>query len=212
MQTRRVYRPLRGGGLMEKIRLETRFVTEFMRAPFNVGSVCPSSRALTQALVRMAAPSGDGLIIDLGAGSGIVTRELLLGGVPAENLLAVEISPGFRKAFAEQCPGVPMVIGDARNLGNLLETHAPGRGIRSIISSLPLRIMPDSVVAAVMRELYAVLDARGGTLVQYSYFWWMDFPLRKFGFTPRSARMVLKNVPPARVEGYKVAARRNRAA
>lgn len=211
MHTRRVHRPLRGGGLIEKIRLETRFMTEFMRAPFNVGSVCPSSRALTQTLVRMADLSGSGLVIDLGAGSGIVTRELLLCGVAPERILAVELSPGFRKAFSEQCPGVTMITGDARELGSLLEAHAPGRGIGTIISSLPLRIMPDSVVAAVMRELRGVLAERGGTLLQYSYFWWMNFPLRRFGFAPRSSRLVLKNVPPARVEDYRVGTPRIRA-
>ena len=204
MHSHRAARPFRESRLMEMIRLEARFAREFVISPFNVGSVCPSSRALTQTLVSMADISREGLVIDLGAGSGIVTRELLHAGVAPERILGVEISGGFKTAFERQCPGVTMITGDARNLGLLLNEYAPGKPICSILSSLPFRVMPGSVVRAITREMHSVLAERGGSLVQYTYAWWISYPLRKFGFMPGAARLVLKNVPPARVERYTV--------
>ena len=195
-------RPNVGGALFEKIQLEAAFMKEFMRAPLNVGSICPSSRALTRTLVHMAKTSREGLVVDLGAGSGIVSQELLHAGVAPERIVAVELSTGFCKTFAQSCPGVTMITGDARELGKLLDVHAPGMSVCSVISSLPFRVMPRPVVAAIARELHAVLAVRGGSLVQYTYAWWMQYPLRQFGFAPAAARLVLKNVPPARVESY----------
>ncbi|MCC8193932.1 MAG: hypothetical protein LIP28_04730, partial [Deltaproteobacteria bacterium] len=59
------------------LRLEMGFVKEFACAPFQVGSICPSSRVLAGQLVTVAqnaaqtaADSAAGLIIDLGAGPG----------------------------------------------------------------------------------------------------------------------------------------------
>lgn len=196
------YKPFRSGAF-EKIKLETRFMAEFLRAPFCVGSVCSSSRSLTRTLTEMADLEDGGVVVDLGAGAGIVSRELLLCGVAPERILAVEVSSGFSKAFSRQCPGVPLVVGDARNLGNILDAHAPGKNVCAVISSLPLAVLPALVTAAVMKELYAVLETRGGVLVQYTYLWWTNFPLRQYGFSPRDSRLVLKNVPPARVEGYR---------
>ena len=196
-------RPNMGGALFEKIKLEAAFMKEFVRAPLLVGSICPSSRALTKTLVHMAGTDREGLIVDLGAGSGIVSQELLGAGVASERLVAVELSPGFRKSFARACPGVAMITGDARDLGKLLDRHAPGVPVCSVISSLPFRVMPRPIVLDILREIRHVLLERGGSFVQYTYAWWMQYPLRKFGFAPDAARLVLKNVPPAKVEIYR---------
>ena len=188
--------------LFEKIRVEAGFVKEFVCAPLHVGSICPSSKALTEALVRMAMVGDEGLVIDLGAGSGIVTTELLKAGLPPERVAGVELSPGFAKTFTRLHPNVPMLVGDARNLGKLLGATYKDYRIAAIISSLPLRVLPAPVVREIMHEVRAVLAARGGCLVQYTYAWWMSYPLRRFGLVPKAARVVFKNVPPAKVERY----------
>ncbi len=190
------------GRLFERIRVEAGFVKEFVRAPFHVGSICPSSKALTETLIRMARVGEEGLVIDLGAGSGIVTAELLKAGLPAERIVGVELSPGFSKTFSRLYPSVPILTGDARNLGGLLGGNFARQNIAAIISSLPLRMMPNRVVGEIVREIRAVLAARGGCLVQYTYAWWMSYPLRRFGLKPKGARVVFKNVPPAKVERY----------
>jgi phospholipid N-methyltransferase len=192
-----------GGALFEKLKLEAAFMKEFVRAPLHVGSICPSSRALTKTLVQMAGTGREGLIVDLGAGSGIVSQELLRAGVAPERIVAVELSPGFRKTFSRTCPGVAMITGDARDLGKLLGRHAPGAPVCSVISSLPFRVIPRPIVRDILREIRSVLSERGGSLIQYTYAWWMQYPLRKFGFSPAAARLVLKNVPPAKVESYR---------
>ena len=55
------------------------FSYEFIRHPKGVGSVIPSSRMLAKAMRRTAQKFGarDSLIIEAGAGTGAITRELV---------------------------------------------------------------------------------------------------------------------------------------
>ena len=180
------------------------FLREFVHAPTSVGSVCPSSKALTASLIKAAPLVDDGLVIDLGAGSGIVTEELIKAGIAPERILAVEISSGFAGVFNRRCPDVPLIIGDARSLDSIITRHNPTSKVSAVISSLPLRAIPTNIVSEIMAELRNVLVGKGGTLIQYTYAWWMKYPLQRYGFNPRSARLVWGNIPPAKVESYVV--------
>jgi phospholipid N-methyltransferase len=146
--------------------------------------------------------NSDGFIVDLGAGSGVITENLLKIGVDPQRLLAVEISSGFADVFKRRCPGVPLFMEDARNLSLILDRLDAKRPVSSIISSLPLRIMPGDSVREILDEVKTVLQKRNGSFIQYTYAWWMRYPLSKYGFQPDTARIVLKNIPPAKVESY----------
>jgi Phospholipid N-methyltransferase len=193
----------------DSIRLEAGFVKEFACSPFHVGSICPSSRALAAQLVNMAQSAAQaassGLIIDLGAGSGPVTGELLRTGVAPERIVAVERSSSFVRTFQHRYRNVSILAGDAANLRQMLAESHPGASISAIISSLPFRTIPQKIAARIIRELHATLLEHGGVLVQYSYVWWQKNTLSKAGFAPHMSKLVLQNVPPARVESYTVA-------
>ena len=194
----------RARGIINRAAVTTTFLHEFLKAPFCVGSVCPSSGYLTSALVASVPITGDGMIIDLGAGSGIVSENLLRAGVSPERILAVELLPAFNETFSRRCPGIPFIVGDARNLGNILHQHAPGTKLCAVVSSLPFRVMPPGVVREILQELKNVMRDRHGTLIQYTYALWMRYPLKRFGFSPCSSSVVLRNLPPARVEAYAI--------
>jgi phosphatidylethanolamine/phosphatidyl-N-methylethanolamine N-methyltransferase len=187
-----------------KMQIAGVFFKEFVSAPFNVGSVCPSSKALTASLINEVPFGENNLIIDLGAGSGIISEELVKAGISPDRILAVEISSGYAEVFNKCCPDVPLVIGDARALLSIIAQRNTTRGVSAIISSLPLRMFPADLVSEIMAEIYNVLLSKGGVFIQYTYAWWMRFSLRQYGFTPRSDCMVLANIPPARVESYTV--------
>jgi phospholipid N-methyltransferase len=194
-----------------KMRTASAFLKEFVRSPRHVGSVCPSSRFLTAALLdvmdhaaSLSLNERPGLIIDLGAGSGIVSETLLRAGISPRRIVAVEISSGFVRVFQRRCPGVRLLIGDARHLGALLDEYAPAAPVTGIISSLPLRVFTSELIEEILQEIKSVVARRGGVLIQYTYAWWMRYPLAQYGFMPYEARSVLRNLPPAKVESYLV--------
>lgn len=184
---------------------------EFASSPFHVGSICPSSRWLALRLVGVAQKAAlaastmpeEGLILDLGAGSGPVTRELLRAGVSPQRIVAIERSRSFGAAFKRKYRHVPLLVGDAAHLRALLADAYPNVPIAAVISSLPFRSIPRKITEAILLELRQTLTERGGALVQYSYAWWMKDALLPYGFTPLSSHLVIQNFPPARVEAYR---------
>lgn len=198
--------------LWDFLKVEMGFVKEFACSPFLVGSICPSSPALAAQLVGMAQSAAqglsqavsDGLILDLGAGPGPVTGELLRSGISPDRIVAVERSPSFASAFKRRYRNVAMLTGDAVNLRAMLAERHPDSAICAVISSLPFRSIPRNITAQILWELNQTLTERGGVLVQYSYMWWMKHTLAQHGFSPLASRLVLQNVPPARVESYVV--------
>jgi phosphatidylethanolamine/phosphatidyl-N-methylethanolamine N-methyltransferase len=197
--TRKVCQP----PLRERVKTHVDFVKTFVRSPRRTGSICPSSEALVSALVG-AVPAADGLVIDLGAGTGIVTERLLNSGVPPGSVVAVECCKPLVKMLERKYANVLILGDDARYLSSLLALNRPAEPLRAVISSLPFRAMPKRVVDSIAWELRRTLAERGGCLIQYSYLWWLHYPLRRYGFTPQRRVFVFKNVPPAVVEVYTV--------
>ena len=188
--------------VLQNMRPPAVFFKEFITAPRHVGAVCPSGRALTTALARMAPALDSGLVIDLGAGSGMVTERLLQTGIAPERILAIELSPRLATMCRQRCPTAATLIGDARDLAAILAQHAPNKRVSCVISSLPFRVMPSPLVRDILGAVKSVLLERGGFLVQYTYAWWQHYSLRQYDFHPISVEHILLNCPPARVEAY----------
>lgn len=181
------------------------FLQEFLYHPLQVGSVCPSSRYLTAALGNSALSGQDqaGLIIDMGTGTGCVSRQLLRMGIPPEQILAVEISRKFEQTFRQRCKNIQLHIGDGGAIGQLLERDFNSLPVCAIISSLPLLSLPRQMVERILSAWRSLLLERGGVLVQYTYALWNQCALRRFGFCRQSSSLVFRNIPPALVEVYR---------
>src|SRR3546814_14318976 len=90
-----------------------------MRAPGMIGAVCSSSRYLAAEIAHMV-PSGDGLVVELGAGTGMVTQALLEHGISPRRLIIVERSEGFVAHLRHRFPEATVIHGDAANLCELI--------------------------------------------------------------------------------------------
>ena len=77
---------------------EAKFLAGWFRKPLVTGSIFPSSRALCAAMARPvpdAALEPGQVVLELGPGTGVVTRALMERGVPEANLVLVEYSRDF---------------------------------------------------------------------------------------------------------------------
>ena len=57
------------------------FFRRWLANPLQMGSVVPSSAALCQRIVKHTTRAADEAVLELGAGTGVVSRALLAGGV-----------------------------------------------------------------------------------------------------------------------------------
>lgn len=167
------------------------FTREWLHSPRKTGAVCPSGQALAQVMAE-AVPSGSGLVVELGAGTGSVTAALLRRGIAPERIIAVEQSAAMVRFLCRRFPGITVLHGDAAALSRLL----PEKNVDCIISSIPLVSLPETARQAIVSEMKKVL--RGGLLVQFTYLWGGSY-LKKSGLTCVNSNVVLKNIPPARV-------------
>lgn len=172
------------------------FFRQWVRHPLDVGAAWPSSRRLADRMVAHVPAQGDGLVLELGAGTGVVTRALLARGVAPSRLRVVERSPLFARCLRRRFPELAVIEGDAALLANYLPT---GARVDAIVSSLPLRAMPADVVGPILAQWQGLVRP-GGVVVQFTY-----APLGKTEdgdgrFLRCADSWVLRNLPPARVE------------
>lgn len=177
------------------------FLVEFLQSPRSVGSICQSSPFLTQKLVAPIATPKKGLVVDLGAGTGVVTEQLLKSGYPLSSIVAIEKSPVLSQVLQKKWPKLHVITAEATSALKMLRAPHGCTPVHTIISSLPLRVFSKEAVSTIMKEMRYLLPD-DGCLIQYSYAFWMRYPLASYGFHPVSSSFVLGNIPPARVELY----------
>src|SRR5271156_6974107 len=81
-----------------------RFLKSLVAAPRLTGAVAPSGRALARAMAAAAGPPPHGLVVELGPGTGPVTRSLIDAGVARERLVLIEYDPGFCRLLGPRFP------------------------------------------------------------------------------------------------------------
>lgn len=174
------------------------FLAAWADDPRRVGAIAPSSPKLAAAMASFVENSNR-LVVELGAGTGPVTRALLEQGIDPERLVAVEHSGRLAKRLQEQFPKVKIVQGDAGEMRNFLGDHVGKVG--AVVSSLPLRSLPAQTVTKIVREIEHVL-APDGLVIQFTY----DPRVgRRFdeAFERIEQRWVWNNLPPARVDVFR---------
>ena len=185
------YGAVRGG----HVRSGAAFARALVCSPRMVGAVCPSGRALAEALADRV-PAGDGLVVELGAGTGAITRVLLERGISLDRLVAIEKSGPLAKVLHQRFPELTVIRGDA----SLLATLLPHNRVDCVVSSLPLVSLPPEERAAVLAAVKAVLRD-DGRFIQFSYFRREGY-MKAAGFVRTEVRRVLRNFPPAWVKTF----------
>ena len=166
-----------------------------------MGAVVPSGRLLAEALALTAVrelEGRDGHVIELGAGTGEVTKALLANGIPPERLALVERDPELAAFLRRHFRGPKIVEGDAARLPHLLSAAGVAR-VATVVSGLPLLSLPAEVVTGIVHGVFDALP-RGAALVQFTYGPAPPVPktLREnLHLVGAHGRRIWRNVPPA---------------
>jgi len=137
------------------------FFQEFMKHPLQIGSVIPSSRFLEQRIVRAAKVASARVIIELGPGTGGVTRAILQAMPQDATLLSVEINPTLH-SIVDSIDDQRLIAhhGSASELEQILGQYglnAPD----AIISGIPFSTMSHGIGSQIVAAVSAVLPANG---------------------------------------------------
>ena len=182
------------------------FFKRWLKHPLQVGTLAP----ITPKLAHLAASyvqNPNGLHVEIGAGTGRLSRALLQQGIKPENLALVELDPFFCGFLNQTLPFVlkdnqpaPFVIeGDAAKLPDLLPAHYIGQ-VEVVFSVIPLMYIPPAVRQAIIEAAFQVLKP-GGIVIHVTY-----SPRSPLGFMPNLHQhrrgQVWLNLPPGFVWHY----------
>jgi len=173
------------------------FLSRWLKAPHRIGAVAPSSRYLARAMARQIDFGCAGPVIELGGGTGSITRGLLAAGLPPERLVVVERDERLYRLLVERFPELRVLRGDAARLVALLRPLGIERAA-AVVSSLPLLSMPKRLRHRIVTQAFAVLGEQG-RLVQFTYGLLSPLPEREFRVAGKLATRVWRNFPPASV-------------
>jgi phospholipid N-methyltransferase len=140
------------------------FVAAFIREPLTVGSLWPSSAALSRLVTDSCEFAPGDTVVELGPGVGSFTRLLLERLDERGQLLAFEISETNIKALREAYPRCQAIHDSAEHMGR----HLEARKARCIVSGLAWGNM---LPAAQDRIMDAITDslAPEGQFVGFAY-------------------------------------------
>ena len=174
--------------------------------PGVVGAVAPSGPALAKVMAGYVDLSRPGPIVELGPGTGPVTKALLARGIPAERLLLVEYETKFCHLLAERYPTLKIVQGDAYGLKATLAKHVDGQ-VATIVSSLPLLIRPERDRIELLHQAFDLMGP-DGLFIQFTYGLTVSpMPIHAHGvggaYVGKGSAPILLNIPPARVWRYR---------
>ena len=177
------------------------FVRSLLTNPKQVGAVAPSSPALSR-LMTSTVEGSKGPVLEVGAGTGAITRELIQRGVHTDRLVLVERDPTMAAFLRRKFPRVRVLCGDALHSKRLLAAADMGPA-GTIISSLPLRNFSRPEQIETLRGMVAAL-AGDGQLIQFTYAAGCPVPWRHLGLRAERLGRVWLNMPPAAVWRFTV--------
>jgi phosphatidylethanolamine/phosphatidyl-N-methylethanolamine N-methyltransferase len=177
------------------------FFRRWLANPREVGSVTPSSNALKRRLTQEIVRAPDEYVVELGGGTGAITRGILERGIPADRLYVLEINREMAQHLRDTFPGIHVVEGDARRLGQILPPEVVGK-VGTTVCGIPMLLLTLEEQRAILDSAYSVMP-KGREVVLYTYALSSPLERDKLDLTGRRVGFVAANIPPASVWAYR---------
>ncbi len=173
------------------------FLARWLKAPHRIGALTPSSRYLARAMARQIDIRHSKLVVELGGGTGSITKALLEAGLPPERLIVIERDEQLYHHLRERFPELRVLRGDATELVALLRPLGI-TAVSAVVSGLPLLSMPKRVRRLIVDQSFALLGDHG-SFVQFTYGLASPLAERDFGLSGKVTARVWRNIPPAAI-------------
>lgn len=177
------------------------FLRAWLKAPRTVGAILPTSATSGRKMVALIDQTSRLPVLEIGPGTGAITRQILSAGTRADNLVALEVEPVFVQALRENFPDIRIVEGDAFDLHSTL-SQAGTLKFDTIISAMPLVTHPVEARVAFLRQALSFLP-NGRPLVIISYSCKPPIPAGWGGYTVERLGTVFRNIPPSSLWLYR---------
>lgn len=187
--------------IAEKFDDELRFFKGWIDKPKAVGAILPTSSVTARRMASVIEPASGLPVLELGPGTGVITRAILERGVPGEKLYSVEYSEDFVRFLRLEFPLINVIHGDAFNLNATLG-EARDLIFDSVVSAVPLLSFPTEQRVRFIDDLLNRVP-HGRPVVQITYGPLSPVPAGKGDYVIEHLDFVIRNIPPAQLWIYR---------
>ena len=180
---------------------EIRFFKGMMQGPKSVGAIVPTSSITARKMASVANPQSGLPVLELGPGTGVITKAILARGVKPENLVSVEYSEDFYDHLTQDFPGVNFIHGDAFDLPNTLGKFAD-QAFDCVISAVTLLSFPMPSRIKLLEDLLDRLPP-GRPVVQITYGPVSPILAQPDRYQIQHFDFIVRNIPPAQLWIYR---------
>lgn len=178
------------------------FFNRWIQHPARLGTVAPISVKLAD-LAASFVNSTD-CVVEIGAGTGRLTRSLLKTGLNQEQFWAIELDHGLCQFLKESLPFIKIIEGNACYMDKLLPQHIVGE-VDTVVSAIPLMYLNPADRVNLIKACFKILKPGGKIVhVTYSPKSPMDIDCASYDLHLNSKRLsqVWANLPPGFVWEY----------
>ena len=144
------------------------YLKNFLTHASQIGSIAPSSTHLIRKMLAPIDFSAGRTFVELGAGTGVITKALLKRMHPRQRLLCFEINPEmYAKLETIADARLISVRGTVDHLTRQIKGHRLPRPVY-VLSGLPLANFPLPQTTKILTEIRRTLDP-GGRFIQFQY-------------------------------------------
>lgn len=179
------------------------FLQAFLKNPLKVGAIAPSSPQLARMMLKGIEPNEDNIIVELGVGTGAITKYIRQVIPDERSYLGIEVDPNLVSSLHTKYPDLSIVCGNASETSRIHKESGLGK-VGYVLCCLPFVTLPGEVAKGVLSEVEQLMD-KGCTFraFQYAHGYYSpsalklrEFMRSRYGRSRRSP-LVVKNVPPA---------------
>lgn len=143
------------------------FFKRWLQHPFQLGTFAPISLRLSRLAAQCIRYQKGENIVEIGAGTGRLTRALLEAGIPLDKLIAVELDQSMCSFLQKTTPDLLCIQGDACYLSDLIPKQLCGY-VDKIVSAIPLMYLPPRAREKIIESCFDVLKP-GGEIIHLTY-------------------------------------------
>ena len=180
---------------------EVRFFKSWIDQPKAMGAVLPTSIFTARKMASLCNPDSVAPVLELGPGTGIITKAILERGIKPERLYSVEYGQEFILQLRKDFPLVNILQGDAFDLDSALSEYKTGL-FDTIISGIPMLNFSTDERINLLEDLFDRLKP-GRPVIQISYGPKSPIAPNWSTHTVEPFDWMVRNVPPARLWVYR---------
>lgn len=171
------------------------FFLNFMKYPKEIGSVAPSSKFLTEEILKNIDFKNAKYIVEYGPGTGRITTEILRRARKDANILCFEINKKFCSYLRKNIKDKRVIVinDSAENIKKYLKKFNTPK-IDCIVSGMPFSTLPDNKKSIIIKETKDTLKSNGKFVV-YQFLNQIKDYLYHY-FSNISTKFVPLNIPP----------------